>query len=59
MIASVFIAEVRRSHRKNKEESIILNTRVFTISITDIKKVLKPRERSDPIIKLLVKYYKY
>jgi hypothetical protein len=43
VIASAFIAEVRRSRRKNKGDSIALNTRVFAISIADIKKALKPR----------------
>jgi hypothetical protein len=43
VIASAFIAEVRRSRRKNKGNGIALNTRVYAISIADIKKALKPR----------------
>jgi hypothetical protein len=57
VIASTFMAKVRRSRQKNKRDSIALDTGVFTISIADIEKVLKPRQRSDPMTKLPVQYH--
>ena len=59
VIASVFMAEVRRSRRKNKRDSIALDTRVFAISIIDIEKALRPRQRSDPKMKLPVEYHQW
>jgi hypothetical protein len=47
------MAEVRRSWKKNKGDSVALNTRVFAISIADIKKALKPRQQTDLKTKLL------
>jgi hypothetical protein len=57
VIASAFMAEVRRSRRKNKRDGIALDTGVFTISIADIEKALKPHQRSDPMTKLPVQYH--
>jgi hypothetical protein len=59
VVASAFIAEVRRSRRKNKGDSIALDTGVFAISIADIEKALKPRQRSDPMTKLPVQYHRW
>jgi hypothetical protein len=44
VMASAFMAEVRRSHRKNKGDGIALDTGIFTISIADIEKALRPRQ---------------
>jgi hypothetical protein len=57
VMASAFMAEVRRSRKKNKGDGIALDTRVFAISIVDIEKALKLRQRSDPTTKLPVQYY--
>jgi hypothetical protein len=42
-MALAFLAEVRRSKRKNRENGTNLNTGVFAISIANIEKALKPR----------------
>jgi hypothetical protein len=52
VIASAFMAEVRRSQKKNKGDSVALDTGVFAISIADIEKALKPRQQSNPKTKL-------
>jgi hypothetical protein len=57
VMASAFIAEVRRSRRKNKRDGIALDTGVFAIFIADIEKALKPHQKSDPMTKLPVEYH--
>jgi dihydroxyacetone kinase len=52
VMASAFMAEVRRSRKKNKGDGVALDTRVFAISIADIEKALKPRQRTDLKTKL-------
>jgi predicted aspartyl protease len=59
VMASAFMAEVRRSRRKNKGDGATLNTGVFAISIADIEKALKPRQRSDPKTKLPPQYHQW
>jgi hypothetical protein len=59
VIASAFMAEVRRSRRKNKGDGIALDTGVFAISIADIEKALKPRQRLDPTTKLPIQYHQW
>jgi hypothetical protein len=52
VMASAFMAEVRRSRKKNKGDSVALDTGVFAISIADIEQALKPRQRTDLKTKL-------
>jgi hypothetical protein len=56
-MASAFMAEVRRSRKKNKGDGVALDTRVFAISIADIEKALKPRQRTDLKTKLPPQYH--
>jgi hypothetical protein len=58
-MASAFMAEVRRDKRKNRENGINLNIGVFAISIADIEKALKPRQRSDPKTRLPPQYHEW
>jgi hypothetical protein len=57
VMASAFIAEVRRSRKKNKGDGVAPDTRVFAISIADIEKALKPRQRTDLKTKLPPQYH--
>ncbi|KAI1687666.1 Pol protein [Pyrenophora tritici-repentis] len=59
VMASAFMAEVRRSRRKNKGDGIALDTGLFAVSIADIEKALKPRKRSDPKTKLPPQYHQW
>jgi hypothetical protein len=58
-MASAFMAEVRRSRKKNKGDGVALDTRVFAISIADIEKALKPRQRTDLKTKLPPQYHQW
>jgi hypothetical protein len=59
VMASAFIAEVRRSCRKNKGDGSALDTGVFAIFIADIEKALKPHQKSDSTTKLPVEYHQW
>jgi dihydroxyacetone kinase len=57
VMASAFMAEVRRSRKKNKGDGVALDTRVFAISIADIEKALKPRQQTNLKTKLPPQYH--
>lgn len=59
VMATAFMAEVRRNRRKNRQEGINLDTGVYAVSIADIEKALKSRKRSDPKVKLPPHYHKW
>jgi hypothetical protein len=57
VMAASFMAEVRRNRNANRRNGIDLDTGVYAVSIADIEKALKPRQRLDPKIKLLIQYH--
>ncbi|KNG46626.1 hypothetical protein TW65_06673 [Stemphylium lycopersici] len=59
VVASVFMAEVTRSRKKKQGDGIDLDTSVFAVSMADIEKALKPRQRSDPKTKLPPQYHQW
>jgi hypothetical protein len=58
-MAASFMAEVRRNRNANRRNGIDLDTGVYAVSIADIEKALKPRQRSDPKIKLPIQYHEW
>lgn len=57
--AAAFMADVRKSRQENQQNGINLDTNVYAVSIADIEKALKPRQRSDPKTKLPPQYHQW
>lgn len=59
VMAAAFMADVRRLRRENRQRKATIDVGVYAVSMADIEKALKPRQRSDPKEKLPPHYHQW